>query len=286
MIRRVLLGLLGALWLTGCGAPAEQDWGEPAPALWEATGPDGEQLWLLGTIHALPDGVSWRTDKLNDVTASADVLLVEIADLDTPQLQSVFSKLSTTAGQQPLSQRVAPADRAALLTLMDKAGMDDGDFASVETWAAALMLAGAVRQSDTANGVDRALINEVDMVVGMETIAGQLSIFDRLTEADQVDFLLLTTRSSMANDGQIAARAWHAGDMTALDRLVRRPLLDYPALHSALMINRHASWMATIEQQLALGQRPLVAVGAAHMLGEEGLPQMFAARGFAVQRVQ
>lgn len=286
MIWRSLLGVLGALWLTGCSAPAEPDWGEPSPALWQADGPDGELLWLFGTIHALPDGVSWRSDPLEDAIAQSDLLLVEIADLNTAQLQATFKELSNTPGQAPLSQRVDSAGRPALLALMDNAGMDNGDFAAIETWAAALMLAGAVRESDTANGVDRALIDGADDVAGLETITGQFSIFDGLPEKDQADFLVLTARSSAANDGQVAAREWYGGNIATLDDLVRRPLLEYPALHAALMTDRHARWMTAIDQQLALGRRPLIAVGAAHMLGEEGLPQMLEARGFTVRRLQ
>lgn len=243
-------------------------------------------MWLFGTIHALPDGVSWRSDALEDALARSDLLLVEIADLNTAQLQATFKELSNTPGQAPLSQRVDSAGRPALLALMDNAGMDNGDFAAVETWAAALMLAGAVRDSDTANGVDRALIDGADDVAGLETITGQLSLFDRLPETDQADLLVLTARSSAANEGQVAAKAWYGGDMAKLDDLVRRPLLEYPALHAALMTDRHARWMTAIDQQLALGRRPLIAVGAAHMLGEEGLPQMLEARGFTVRRLQ
>ncbi len=287
MIQRALFALLGALWLAGCGVfGGEEDWGEPSPALWQATGPQGQQLWLFGTIHALPDGVDWRTDALAGALAKSDLLMVEIVDLETPDLQATFKELSRTPGQLPLSQRVAPEGREAVRELLASARADDADFSDVETWGAALMLASAVRGSDPANGVDRALTVEAKTVAGLETISSQLGIFDTLPQSDQADFLLLTARSSAGNDGQIAARAWHKGDLDTLERLVNAPLGLYPNLYAALLADRNIAWMTTIEREVADGRRPFVAVGAAHMLGPEGLPQLLAERGFAVTRLQ
>lgn len=283
---RGILGLLGALWLASCGVFGGEDWGEPSPALWEAIGPDGEKLWLFGTIHALPNGVEWRTPALEDALAQSDVLLVEIADLDTPDLQATFRELSQTPGQLPLTQRVPADSRDDVRQLMDNARAKNGDFANVETWGAALMLASNVRESDPANGVDRALTQEANKVAGLETIAGQLGVFDNLSQADQADFLLLTARSSATNDGQSAGKAWHKGDLQTLDRLVSEPLRAYPALYGALLTGRNESWMPAIEDHLAAGQKPFIAVGAAHMLGTQGLPQLLTARGFTVKRLQ
>jgi len=287
MMLRSLLGLLGALWLAGCSVSGgQEDWGEPSPALWEARGPQGEQMWLFGTIHALPDGVQWRTVLLDQALARSDVLLVEIDDLDTPDLQAMFKKLSQTPGQAPLPQRVGAEHREVVRKLMANAKADSSEFADVETWGAALMLASAVRNSDPANGVDRALTAQAANVAGLETIAGQLGIFDNLPEADQADFLLLTALSSATNDGAIAGQAWHRGDLATLERLVSQPLYEYPNLYAALLTDRNQAWVEIIEAQLAAGRRPLVAVGAGHMLGPQGLPQLLAARGFTVTRLQ
>ena len=75
MIAR-LLALAGALALAGCGAP-EREWPAPSPALWEVTGADGARGWLFGTIHALPDGVEWRTPALDEALTQAATLVVD-----------------------------------------------------------------------------------------------------------------------------------------------------------------------------------------------------------------
>src|SRR5690606_38153111 len=142
---RALFALLAVLALANC-AP-ERSWPEPAPALWEVSGPNGERGWLFGTIHALPDGVAWRTRPLDEALAAADVLVVEVAELaDREAGQAAFAERSLTAGLPPLSQRVSARDRPALAKLMKRAERDDDDFADVESWAAGLLLAASVRE--------------------------------------------------------------------------------------------------------------------------------------------
>src|SRR5690606_14310138 len=156
---RLVLALVGALALAGCERAPERDWPEAAPALWEITGENGEQGWLFGTIHALPDGAEWRTPAFERAFAASDLLLVEIAELgDAAQARKAFDAYARSGPQPPLETRVAEVDRPALAALLDRAGMTGGDFWNVETWAAALILANAVRENDPRNGADRALL--------------------------------------------------------------------------------------------------------------------------------
>jgi uncharacterized protein len=278
------LASLGAL--AGCGAP-ERDWPPPSPALWEVTGENGEHGWLFGTIHALPDGVEWRTERFAQAFAQADLLLVEIGNLgDADEARKTFAAYSRGTPQPALSTRVPAADRHALAVLMAKAGMTDDDFWDVETWGAALILANAARESESENGVDRALLGAGKPTEGLETFATQFARFDGLAEEQQRALLAGMAHEADSDRATDEIEAWLTGDLPVLEGQAERGFLRDPALREALLTGRNRLFDAGIALALERGHRPFVAVGAGHMLGEDGLPALLAARGYTVRRIQ
>ncbi|BBC73074.1 conserved hypothetical protein [Altererythrobacter sp. B11] len=288
MIRLLFAGL-AALWLSGCGTGGEKarDWPPPHPALWEVTSPAGERGWLFGTVHALPAGVEWRTPALDAQLAEARTLVVEIADLvDTGAANAAFSARSPSAGLPPLTQRVPAADRPALRALMERAGLSEDDVAGMESWAAALVLANAARAAEPGNGVDRALLATGKPVLGLESFADQFDRFDRLPPTAQTDFLVAVSREAETEDEDGAIVAWLTGDLPTLEKQAEQGILSFPELRRALLVDRNRNWAPRIAALIDGGRRPFVAVGAAHLLGADGLPALLEAAGYRVQRIQ
>lgn len=284
MIGRILALALAAA-LAACGGPAE-DWPPPSPALWEISGPEGKKGWLFGTIHALPAAVEWQTPRLESALDGADALVVEVENLGEDESgPRAFAAVSTSAGLPPLLQRVPVGDRPAVAEAIERAGMDEADFATTETWAAALIVANRTQSGDVANGVDRALLERGLPVIGLEGFAGQFAIFDQLAETDQAELLRLTALDA-AEEDRAAQRAWLTGDLEVLEREALEGVLADPELREALVVGRNEAWAERIDGLLDAGRRPFVAVGAGHMIGEDGLPALLASRGFTVRRVQ
>ncbi|MBU2588443.1 MAG: TraB/GumN family protein, partial [Alphaproteobacteria bacterium] len=240
--------------LAGCSdAPTEEaDGPPPNPLLYEIASADGTvDGWMLGTIHALPDGTKWRTPAIAVAVHEADFLLVEIAALDNrAALAETFAELGTTPGLQPIAERVPATLAPALADLLDRGGLDSGSFASTETWAAALTLAQISAEGDPANGVDRALIREFSgrPVRELEGARAQLAIFDRLPEADQRDLLtaVITQASDAKAQAQKLRRDWLTGDAAALDEATRSGILADPELREALLVQRNRAWAEAI----------------------------------------
>ena len=93
---------------------------------------------------------------------------------------------------------------------------------------------------------------------------------------------------SRANEGEISAlaTAWLDGDTEQLTQLTRRGILADRELAQALLRDRNADWAAQIENLLSARDKPLIAVGAGHLLGADGLPTMLESRGFTIRRVE
>ncbi len=278
---------MAALALTGCGEsplPAH-------PALWRIDGPHGQRGWLFGTIHALPHPLAWRTPFVSAALDQSNRLAVEIAALnDDAAGAKTFASLAHGPPQSPLSVKVSPALQADLDKLMQRGGLQPAQFTHIKTWAAALMLAQVAEAgTQTKWGIDRALLRDTAKpVTELEGMARQLSLFDSLPEADQR--ALLTTVVADADhasaEADKLAEEWRTGDMAGIARETHRGFMANPALRQTLYVRRNQAWAAAISGELAAGIHPFVAVGAAHMAGDDGLPELLHAQGYTVTRIE
>lgn len=288
MFSKLLAGLLALLALAGCARPDEV-----RPALWLVEGPKGEQAWLFGTIHALPEPVTWRSVKVDAALKAADRLVLEVADIaDADKTARAFAALAESPGLPPLRQRVTPDLRDELDEDLKAGGIAPGQLDRYETWAAALMLQQALsgaRLTDSGNGIDRALAQAWDgPVEEFEGAAAQLAIFDRLPEAQQRALLGAVVREGdeRAVNLRQLEQAWARGDIDRIARVTDADFAAEPGLREALLTGRNRAWLIRLETLLGSGARPFVAVGAAHLAGQDGLPAQLAARGYRVTRLQ
>ncbi|MGY6551830.1 MAG: TraB/GumN family protein [Erythrobacter sp.] len=285
----VLLAMLAACSDDASEAAANRD--PPAPAVFAITRADGAVAgWLMGTIHALPAGTRWRTAAIEQVVDEAEVLVLEVADLDnSPATGRIFRQLATTPDLPLLEERVPAPHRARLAELVKQAGLSPLQQRQSETWAAALMLARLQADGDPAHGVDRALIKEFGARPRreLEGTAAQLAIFDSLPERAQRALLVAVIEASEqpASEARRLREAWLRGDLAAIEAATQDGILADAELRARLLVERNARWMPAIEAELQSPARPLIAVGAAHLVGEDGLVALLGARGYGVTRL-
>lgn len=287
-LRGLVLAGLAALALAACSKPAEV-----RPALWLVEGPNGQKAWLFGTIHALPQPVNWHSAKVDAALAASDRLLLEVANIeDDAGTAKAFAALATSPGLPPLAQRIPNDLHDELDTAFKQDGFKPGELDRYESWAAALMLqnaAMAAGQSDSGNGIDRALVRGYSKPVEeFEGAAAQLAIFDQLPEEAQRALLAAALRETPDEQSEMRKleQAWAQGDLAVIDTETNAEFLNNPELRNALLVRRNHAWSARLGTDLARGKHPFVAVGLAHLVGQDGLPALLTARGYKVTRLQ
>ena len=299
MLRTAILAFLACLTAACGGQPDDREEGRSDagnPLLWEiarADGPNAGQVegWLLGTIHALPNDASWRSKETDQAIAQADVLAVEVADVgDGRAMASAFLPLAMSAGQPPLTERVPPRQREKVAELVGKTSYRLSDFSRIESWGAALILSQAVKTgAKSENGIDRALIADFAKrrVVELEGAPAQFAAFDGLSERAQRAMLAAIVEDSGESPEKLREPIdlYLAGDAEGLERLTHEGMLRNPEIRSTLLTRRNADWTAKIDRMLAAEPLPLIAVGAAHMVGEDGLVAQLEAKGYRVTRI-
>ncbi len=294
MRTRAFAASLAALALMSCQAdqavPEEQ---ASYPALWEIADETGAaEGWLFGTVHALPPELKWRSAEFDRVAAMAPLLVVEVSGLDDRRtLESLFRTMAYDAAPAiPISERLNASQRQRLSAVLGDAGIDPRSLDPMESWAAALAIAELGRINSSDHGADRVLLEEFAgrEIFELEGAEPQLSIFNDLPETEQRDLLVAVVEEVAKPEGKRTdlAAIWSSGDLDELQEITRQGMLADPELRDALLVRRNKAWAAQIENLLSASPKPLIAVGAGHLLGEDGVPALLEARGYTVRRIQ
>lgn len=260
-------------------------------------------IYLTGTIHLLPKGVDWRSEKLDSALKDATELWLELAELgDT---QGFNAKLLATYEDDlkwdgpPWSESLSENERALLDAAVKEANTPP---AMVElfdhmkplyaVYAIGRMhdVGGAYREE---NGIDRALarlaVEQGDAIKGLETLEFQVADMFEMSAEDQLAELRwrltndLAIKDRAARVADVAYLAWTRGDtnlVEAMSALIRTSGVD----DGLQLPERNAAWAEKIEQMLAGAGTSFIAVGAMHLVGTNSLQHYLKLRGIETER--
>lgn len=239
---------------------------------------EGHRSWLLGTCHfgitldaALPPPADHSLRDARVVFAEADVASVQGMEA----LHLVWSDTSLADRLEPAAwQRLVWRAGAVPATMIDH----------LPPWVASQLptIADAAKAPGGGKGMDLEVLERAKArgipTRFVETLDQQVELLRGFDDA----FLADLNRPSNPAAEQQATRALADVCYGGSEDLAALLPPDDPAT-GPLLTRRNAAWMPVIEPELAAGGA-FVAVGAAHMLGDEGLVARLRARGFTVTR--
>lgn len=294
--------LIAAVLLAACGreapeTPAVPEGPPPSPALWRVADAD-TTVYLFGTIHLLPPGLDWRSDAVDRAFAASDTVMFE-ADVegDVAGQQAIVARLGRLQPPQRLSDMLTPDQTADVIAAGASVGVPPAALESLRPWLAAVILAdAAIRKAgySAGDGADtrlRARARESGKAIGfLETVERQLGALAGLSDDAQAAYLMFTAGdlgdAKASLDAGIAA--WRAGDTDQLERiLITDDLARLPELGDALLTKRNAEWAVVLDRLLA--EEPgtvFVAVGAAHLVGDDSVQRHLEVLGHTAERVK
>ncbi len=124
--------------------------------------------------------------------------------------------------------------------------------------------------------------------MGLETPEQQIGMLSSFPEEGQLAFLISTIRDFDAAPVELErlAEAWSSGDTNAVAAVTLEPLRKQSeSLYQTLIVERNRRWAAQIRALLNTPEVAFVAVGALHLSGEDGVPEMLKASGVRVARL-
>lgn len=283
-------------------ATAQTDYAaiEAEPALWSISD-DDSTVYLFGTVHILPPELDWRTDAVLAAFDQADTIYFEV-DALSPEAQARMQALIPQLGfNEPgvtLSSMISADAQAHIATIADRIGAPADAFMSqldpLQPWLASLQMAVLQIQSagyQPGSGAEAALTalgQEAGKAFGyFETVEEQLRFLsDSPMEVQLADFEV-SVEQMVEDPGMLTelVQAWAAGDMDHIDQLINRDMRETsPELYGRIIVQRNYNWIPEILAALEGSDDAFIAVGAAHMPGDEGLIALLEAEGVSVTR--
>jgi uncharacterized protein YbaP (TraB family) len=261
--------------------------------LWKVEGPNGSSAYLLGSLHVLSKEFYPLSAVINKAFADSKVLIEEV-DLDEMSdpmiMMAALSKAMLTDGKT-LDQIVAPDVFAEVKKRAEKAGLPMVALQRMKPWLVAITLMAPTLQAAGFKpelGVDRHFFDRAKDAnmkrQGLETMAYQLDRFDSLSMKLQEEMLKQTMEDLDKEVGNIKemAQAWTFGNVAAIEKLTLSTMKDAPELYEKLLVERNQNWIPHVETCLKDNAGCFIVVGAAHLVGPDGLPALLTKKGYKV----
>jgi uncharacterized protein YbaP (TraB family) len=148
-----------------------------------------------------------------------------------------------------------------------------------------------------SQGVESALLAQAQRrgarVAQLESADFQLALFDSMYPVEAERYLRETLDGlldgSIVRQARRAIDAWRSGDAAALDAVLREATAggsETADFTRRKLLGQRNLYMADrIDRLMGEGGVLFVGVGLLHLLGDNGLPQLLAQRGYLVERV-
>lgn len=282
----VMLGISTAL----PQAQAQQS-GHALP-LWTINGASN-RVYLLGSVHMLRESDHPLPSAIYDAYDEAEALVMEmdITAVDPVATQAMVNELGIIGDGRTLGDWLGAEDFAQATDLATKANIPLTMLSGAEPWFAAITIDALMLMRlgfNPADGIEthfsELAIRDGKPVSGLETERQQLEMLDGLSLQAQRDLLMQTLAEVEDAEASMNSlvTAWRNGDTALLESDLLQEIREYPEIYRAIVVRRNESWLDSIIELLDEPDDYLVIVGAMHMIGESGVPELLRAKGYVV----
>lgn len=264
--------------------------------VWKVVSPAGKTIYLAGSVHLLTADFYPLPAAYDDAFAASDHLVEELdmgEMLSANSQMRVLQKGMLPAGQS-LDRMLSPDTLQLVHATLAELGMPAAPLMQFKPWMLAITMQSLAWQKagfDANLGLDKHFYDRAKAVgksvQGLETLDFQLSRFDTLPKEAQERMLAETAReiaSTTVNFTRMT-RAWQSGDASAVERQLLDDLKSEPEMYASLLLERNKTWLPMIEALFSRPRPALVVVGAAHLVGGDGLLAALKARGYTLTQL-
>ena len=260
--------------------------------LWEVKSKDGKTTsYLYGTMHLMDADLFYFPKKLEKLLLKSDVLCMEIANVNDPDISpdALFLKNETLTDYFSEVQMDSIYRWAEKSLLMNKEQFNT-NFSKAKPF---LLLQFLLQSSLPENAksyekeFENLAKNNKKTIEGLESVTEQLELFTSLSKKEQAEMVMSSLREEeeAKSSFQEMQKIYLTQNIDDLYTFMKKES-DSPINSSrAFLEDRNQKWIPQMEKMMD-SKSVFFAVGAAHLAGPEGVIELLIKKGYTLTPIK
>ncbi|WIO74638.1 TraB/GumN family protein [Porticoccaceae bacterium LTM1] len=261
--------------------------------VWKVTKGD-EVVYVGGTIHVLNQNDYPLPTVFDTAYQNSQKLVFEVDTeaMNSPQMQQKMAALMMNTSGENWLDLLSEMNRKKLTEEVTKLGLPLGQLSAMNPNFAILMIyqmdmvkKGLVNAEGVEKFYTRQGKKDQKSFGHLETIEQQLALLSKDPDENfdqDVGYFLekMAETETIWNDLRLA---WRTGDFDTLEKLTIDEFKEYPDVYDEFLVERNHNWIPQIEAMFDAEGIEFVMVGAAHLVGEDGVLKLLKEKGYLVE---
>lgn len=283
--------LLSLLFTTSCQFFGEEEQPDSS-LLWKVERDDLEHpTYVFGTMHLISKEYFHFPSKLEKLVKNSEQLIMELAGLPNAHEANELMKLPDSLRMYDFfdeNQMRQIYDFAEKEMDMSNA-MFDMTLGRLKPFVLLQMITQKQFDGETES-YELTLMNLAKKhkikTIGLETIREQIGFFDAIPVPSMVDIIMsyFENSDSLKQQTKLMQQVYRSANLDSLGRFMMESSPELMEFEDLLLTNRNIRWVPKI-MELIYKKPSFIAVGAAHLAGENGLIALLRKEGFKLTPV-
>lgn len=264
-------------------------------SLWKIS-KNNQQLYIGGTIHVLAKSDYPLPKAFDDAYQKSSRLVFEtdISAMSSPEFQQKMLLAVSYQDGRTLKSVLSPSTYQLLENYCKRAGLpiDNLRLFKPGMLAITLLYIELRRLGIAEAGVDQyftALGRADGKPLGqLESPDEQLGFLVNLGKGHENELVLQTIQEIQDLPAIMTqmTTAWRSGKGRELADLILKDMQkDFPGIYKDLIVDRNNAWVPKIEKMLKTSEVEMILVGAAHLVGKDGVIEQLRRRGYTIEQL-
>jgi len=258
--------------------------------LWKISGNGLEkESYLFGTIHLICEDQFKMDERILKALSKSEKIALEI-DFTDPNVMMDMQRLSVNKDFANIKDEFELEHQIAVdAFLKESFGVGLEQMGIMKPFVLSSMIMTKMMPCEQIGGYEMFFVrkaqDEKTPIVGLETVASQVGIFDQIPIQVQLkDIGKMVTEKNVIEEFAAMVKAYLEEDIEQLYQMIASSDLfkDYEDL---LLVNRNKSWIPIIEE-LVKEQPTFIAVGSGHLASEMGVIQLLRDAGYTIEAIK